>query len=151
MAPNAARKDVDALAKTLNEAGAQLVGRVHINDDFFDTANDPAGAAKATLREQTIKRFALPEVKSKTPEAQLSGALLAKEASRTLEPVADAMLTELDRDGLISRDQLSDRGDLAVLVCGTPPDKPTPVDDRTTAGLVANPVRQARHRSRHNH
>jgi hypothetical protein len=135
-APNAARRDVDALARTLNEAGAQLVGRVRINDDFFDAGNDPTTATKAQLRDSAIKRFALPEVKSKAPEAQLAAALVTKESARTLEPAADALLTELDSDGLISRDQLTDRGDLAVLVCGTPPDKPTPVDDRTVAGLV---------------
>lgn len=134
--PNAARKDVDALAKTFNEAGAQLVGRVRINDDFFAAAGDPTTATKAAVLDSAIKRFALPEVKSKAPEAQLAGALVTKESSRTLEPDADALLTELDSDGLISRDQLTDRGDLAVVVCGTPPDKPTPVDDRTIAGLV---------------
>jgi len=136
MAPNAARKDVDALAKTLNEAGAQLVGRVRINDDFFDTANDPTGVNKAAQRDEAIKRLALPEVKGKTAEAQLAGAMLTKEPSRIQEPAADALLTELDSDGLISRDALTDRGDLAVLVSGTPPDKPTAVEDRTTAGLV---------------
>jgi hypothetical protein len=136
IAPGAARKDVDALAKTFTEAGAQLVGRVHVSDDFFAAADDPAGANKAALREAAIKRLALPDVKSKAPEAQLAGALVTKEASRTLEPAADALLTGLDTDGLISRDQVTDRGDLAVLICGTPPDKPTPVDDRTTAGLV---------------
>jgi hypothetical protein len=136
VAPGAARRDVDALAKTFTEAGAQLVGRVHISDDFFAAADDPAGATKAALREAAIKRLALPDVKSKTPEAQLAGALLTKEAARSLEPAADALLTGLDADGLISRDQVTDRGDLAVLICGTPPDKPTPVDDRTTAGLV---------------
>jgi hypothetical protein len=134
--PGAARRDVDALAKTFNEAGAQLVGRVHISDDFFATAADPNGVNKAALREAAIKRFALPDVKSKSPEAQLAGALLTKEPSRTLEPAADALLSQLDTDGLISRDEVTDRGDLAVLVCGTPPDKPTPVNDRTTAGLV---------------
>jgi hypothetical protein len=136
VAPGAARRDVDALAKTFTEAGAQLVGRVHISDDFFATADDPAGATKAASREAAIKRLALPDVKSKSPEAQLAGALLTKEAARSLEPAADALLTELDADGLISRDQVTDRGDLAVLICGTPSDKPTPVDDRTTAGLV---------------
>jgi hypothetical protein len=138
IAPGAARRDVDALAKTFTEAGAQLVGRVHISDDFFATASadDPAATNKAALREAAIKRLGLPDVKSKAPEAQLAGALLTKEASRSLEPAADALLTELDSEGLISRDQVTDRGDLAVLICGTPPDKPTPVDDRTTAGLV---------------
>jgi len=136
--PGAARRDVDALAKTFNEAGAQLVGRVHISDDFFAGVNDPdpTVAHKATLREYAVKRLALPDVKSKTPEAQLAGALVTKEASRTLEPAANALLTQLDSDGLISRDQITDRGDLAVLICGTPPDKPTPVTDRSTAGLV---------------
>jgi len=133
--PGAARKDADSLIKTLTEAGAQISGRIDVNAAFFDTANDPAGG-KAALRDQTVRRLALPDVSSRGAEAQLAGALLSRVPAKTLDAAPANLLAELEHNGLITREQLSDRGDLAVLVTGTPPKVPSPGDDRVIAGSV---------------
>ncbi|MGQ0464673.1 MAG: copper transporter [Sporichthyaceae bacterium] len=135
--PGASGKDVDTLARTLNEAGAQIAGRVALNDDFFADANDPESAAKAKLRDETVRKYSLAAVKSKAPAAQLAAALLAKDSGRALEPGAEALLVELDRAGLVGRTAVAAPGDLAVLVTGPTPPKGTPVTDRRRSGSVA--------------
>lgn len=135
--PGASGKDVDALTRTLNEAGAQIAGRVALNDDFFADAADPEFVAKAKLRDDTFRKFALPSAKSKAPAAQLAAAMLTKDAGKGLEPAAEGLLTELDRAGLIGRTAVAAPGDLAVLVTGTTPPKGTPVTERRRSGSVA--------------
>jgi Copper transport outer membrane protein, MctB len=133
--PGAARKDADSLTRTLQDAGAVVAGRIDVNAAFFDTTAQPDGGGKAMLRDQTVRSYALADVKGRSPEAQLAGALVSR-TPRALEPAAVSLVSELDRDGLIGREQLIDRGDLAVLVAGNPPSKPQPVDERVTAGSV---------------
>lgn len=135
--PGASGKDVDALTRTLGESGAQIAGRVAVNDDFFADASDPEVAAKAKRRDDTFRKFALTTVKSKAPAAQFAAAMLTKEAGKTLEAGAESLLTELDRAGLIGRTAVAAPGDLAVLVAGAAPAKGTPVTDRRRSGSVA--------------
>jgi hypothetical protein len=133
--PGSGRKDVDSLARTLQDAGAQVAGRIDVNSDFFAGAEQSDGAGKAMLRDQAVRSYGLADVTGRTAEAQLAGALVSR-TPRTLDSAAAALVTELDRDGLIGREQLSDRGDLAVLVTGGPSAKPQPADERVIAGSV---------------
>jgi hypothetical protein len=133
--PGTARKDVDGLTKTLQDAGAQIAGRIDVNADFFDTTNQSDSVGKAILRDQTIRSYALSDVKGSGAEAQLAGALVSR-TPKGLEPAAAELVNQLDRAGLISRDQLTDRGDLAVLLTGNPAGRSGPADERITTGSV---------------
>ncbi len=137
--PGASGKDVDAMARTLTESGAQLSGRVTVNDDFFAAADteDPQVAEKAKLRDETIRRHGLTTIKSKAPATQLAHALLARDTGTGLGADAQAFLTELDRAGMITRAAVVAPGDLAVLVTGGTPAKGTPQTDRRRSGTVA--------------
>lgn len=135
--PGASGKDVDVLARTITESGAQLSGRIAINDDFFADSGDPELAAKAKLRDETFRRHGLAGVRGKTAATQLAHAMLTKEVGTDLEPEAQSLLTELDRAGMISRAAVASPGDLAVLVTGGTPAKGTPTTDRRRAGTVA--------------
>lgn len=135
--PGASGKDVDALARTLVDSGAQLAGRIVLTDDLFADAEIAELAGKAKLRDETFRKHAMPNVKNKAPAAQLAAALLTKESGRALEPAAEGLLTELDRAGMISRVAIAAPGDLAVLVTGATPPKGTPVTDRRRSGSVA--------------
>lgn len=137
--PGASGKDVDAMARTLTESGAQLSGRVTVNDDFFAAADteDPQVAEKASLRDETIRRHGLTTIKSKAPATQLAHALLARDTGTGLGADAQAFLTELDRAGMITRAAVVAPGDLAVLVTGGTPAKGTPQTDRRRSGTVA--------------
>lgn len=136
--PRADEKDVTALTKTLTEAGAQVPTRIAVSDDFFadDAKDDDETTNKAAERDAIVRRFALADVKAKDADSQLAGALLSKIPGRTLEPPAAALLTELDKAGFIDRRSGSDRGDVAVVVAGPPPDEPTDKDNHTKAGTV---------------
>jgi hypothetical protein len=136
MLPGSAPTEADALVKTLTAAGAVVSSRVDISVDFFATATDPDGGKKAAQRDQTIRKFALAEVASRTPEAQLAGALLSRTSGPGLEIAAGNLITELDREALITREELSERGDLAVLIAGAATTKPEPSDSREAAGAV---------------
>lgn len=135
--PGASGKDVDALARTLVDSGAQLAGRIVLSDDLFADAEIAELAGKAKLRDDTFRKHALSNVKNKAPAAQLAAALLTKESGRALEPAAEGLLTELDRAGMISRVAIAAPGDLAVLVTGPTPTKGTPTTDRRRSGSVA--------------
>ncbi|MGQ0844405.1 MAG: copper transporter [Sporichthyaceae bacterium] len=134
--PGANGKDVDALARTLTESGAQISGRIALSDDFFAESGDADLAAKAKLRDETVRRHALPSVRSKAPAAQLAAALLTKDAGRTLDADAEGLLTELDRAGFLSRAAVAAPGDLAILITGATPPKATPQTDRRRSGSV---------------
>jgi hypothetical protein len=136
MLPGASRKDADALAKTLTQAGAAVASRINVSAEFFDTVNNPDGGGKATLRDQTMRKFGLNEVENTTPEGQLAAALLSRVAGHGVEIAAGNLISELDRNSLITREQLVERGDLAIVFAGDPPTKPAPVDDRVSAGTV---------------
>jgi hypothetical protein len=135
--PGASGKDADNLARTLADAGAQIAGRVAISDDFFAETGDPELAAKAKQRDDIIRRHGLTSVRSKAPATQLAAALLTRDLGSALEAGAQALLTELDRAGMISRVSVSAPGDLAVIVSGATPEKTTPVSDRRRGGAVA--------------
>lgn len=136
--PGAAGNDLDAAAEALTEAGAQVSGRISVADTFFASPDGDVGeaAAEATRRDAVLRQFALPGVRKNDPSAQLAGALLTRDPGRPLEPPAQTLLTELDRAGMINQDDVSDRGDLAVLVVGAPPEEPTEATTRTHSGVI---------------
>ncbi len=111
--PGSGRKDVDSLARTLQDAGAQIAGRIDVNPDFFAGAEQPDGAGKAMLRDQAVRSYGLADVKGRTAEAQLAGALVSR-APRTLDSAAAALVTEQDRGR-------HDRSGAAVLIEATWP------------------------------
>ena len=148
--PDADAKDADDLAKTLVEAGAQIANRISLTSDFFDEkgvdkpSDAKAGADappaeevdKAAERDALVRRYALPDVKGKDADSQLAAALLSKIPGRTLDAAAGTLLGQLERTGFIHRETGADRGDVAVAVAGTPPDKPTDEFNRNRSGAV---------------
>jgi hypothetical protein len=137
--PRSDEKEVAALTKTLTEAGAQVPTRIAVTDDFFaDDAKDNDDTTNKTAeRDALVRRYALPDVKSKDANAQLAGAVMSKIPGRTLEAPAATLLTELDKAGFISRRSGSDRGDVAVMVAGPPSSEPTDKENHTRAGAVS--------------
>lgn len=149
--PGVDGKKVDELAKTLVEAGGQVANRITVTADYFDEpgpdsredAEDAASGEapvtetdKSAERDAIARRYALPDVKSKDVDDQLAGALLSKVPGRTLDAAANALLGQLDKAGFISREAATDRGDIAVVVAGSPPKEPTKEFDRNRAGAV---------------
>lgn len=140
--PNSAGDQADALTQTLTTAGAQVTGRVTVNEDFFATGEDPRDkAVRGETRDAIVARHALPEVPPNPgakPDANvhLAAALMTQGPDRPVTAPARKLLTELDRAGLIGRGDLSDRADLAVLLVGPPPDEALGATDRTRRGLV---------------
>jgi hypothetical protein len=55
---------------------------------------------------------------------------------RAVGAPAKTLLDQLDKGGFIKRSALADRADLAVLLCGPPPDPALSSTDRTGAGMV---------------
>jgi hypothetical protein len=136
--PGAAGGDADGLVEALTKAGARVTGRVGVDDGFFATAEDPRDiAAKAAARDAIVQKNPIPELRGQPAVVQLAGALLTRGGvDRTVSAPAKTLLNQLDRGGFISKSGLEDRADLAVLLCGPPPDPALSSTDRTGQGMV---------------
>ncbi len=137
--PGAAGGDADGLTEILGKAGARVTGRLGISENWFATDEDDGdGAATARAREEIVRKHAIPELRGQPAAVQLAGALLTKGgADRAVAPTAKTFLEQLDRGGFLSRNNLADRADLAVILLATPADPAPTTPDRVARGIPA--------------
>jgi hypothetical protein len=137
--PGASGGDADGIVETLAKAGARVTGRVAMDDNFFATAEDPRDiAAKAEARDAIVRKNPIPELRGQPAAIQLAGAVLTKGGTdRALAAPAKTLLQQLDRGGFLSKSGVDERADLAVMLCGPPPDPALSSHDRTDAGMVS--------------
>lgn len=133
--------DVDALEDTLITAGADITGRVAIDEDFFATGDDPrAMAVRGEARDAIVGRHQIPGVivdsSAQIADSYLAAALLSRGPGRALNPGAEALLDDLDKAGLLDIGDLETVADLAVVVVGPTPDEALSETDRVRRGLV---------------
>jgi len=136
--PGASGGDADGIVETLAKAGARVTGRIGMDDNFFATAEDPRDvAAKAEARDAIIRKNPIPELRGQPAAVQLAGAVLTKGgADRAMTAPAKTLLQQLDGGGFISKSGFDERADLAVVLCGPPPDPALSSTDRTGQGMV---------------
>jgi hypothetical protein len=136
--PGASGGDADGLTEALKKSGARVTGRVGMDANFFATSEDPRDvAAKAEARDAIIRKTPIPELRGQPAAVQLAGAVLTKGGvDRAMTAPAKTLLQQLDRGGFISKSGLDERADLAVVLCGPPPDPALSTPDRTGDGMV---------------
>jgi len=137
--PGASGGDADGIVSALTKAGARVTGRIGMDDNFFATAEDPRDvAAKGEARDAIIRKNPIPELRGQPAPVQLAGAVLTKGGvDRAMTPQAKTLLQQLDSGGFLSKSGLDERADLAVVLCGPPPDPALSSTDRTGDGMVA--------------
>ncbi|MGQ0630495.1 MAG: copper transporter [Sporichthyaceae bacterium] len=139
--PGASGGDTNALEDTLRAAGAQITGRVGINDDFFAADEDPREfAVRGEVRDAIVRRRPLAGVVAGADvaiaDAHLAAALLSRSPIPGMVGGAKVMLDDLERGGFIEVGDVDTAADLAVVLVGPPPDEALSETDRTRRGLV---------------